>query len=161
MGRRGNVALTLKYVEAVTGEHILASGSHGEKAKGKTAETTAEVVVTIALLGAPIAALWLFEKGEETAIPPGTAFSVFTVGNTVIDLSMLPRAVTVPLNANGANTIKDTLVTGLPRPTSDSSVTVPSLGIMAGTRVNVGAEGHRSCARWRSWEGWAPPRRRN
>src|SRR5206468_8625412 len=60
MGRRGNVALTLKYVEAVTGEHILASGSHGEKAKGKTAETTAEVVVTIALLGAPIAALWLF-----------------------------------------------------------------------------------------------------
>ena len=140
MGRRGNVALTLKYVEAVTGEHILASGSHGEKAKGKTAETTAEVVVSTAVLGAPIAALWLFEKGEETAIPPGTAFSVYTVGDTMIDLSMLPRAATVLLTANGANTIKDTQLTGLPRPTSGSSVTVPSLGIVASTRVNVGAE---------------------
>jgi len=140
MGRRGNVALTLKYVEAVTGEHILASGSHGEKAKGKTAETTAEVVVSTAVLGAPIAALWLFEKGEETAIPPGTAFSVYTDGDTMIDLSMLPRAATVLLTANGANTIKDTQLTGLPRPTSGSSVTVPSLGIVASTRVNVGAE---------------------
>jgi hypothetical protein len=36
MGRRGKVALTLKYVEAVTGEHILASGSRGGEAKGKT-----------------------------------------------------------------------------------------------------------------------------
>jgi len=65
MGRRGKVALTLKYVEAVTGEHILASGSRGETAKGKTGERTAEVVVTTAVFGAPIAALWLFEKGEE------------------------------------------------------------------------------------------------
>jgi hypothetical protein len=140
MGRRGNVALTLKYVEAVTGEHILASGSRGEKANGKTAETTTEVVVTTAVFGAPIAALWLFDKGEESTIPPGTAFSVHTVSDAMIDLSMLPPAARVPLTATGANPIKDGQVTGLPRATSDSAVKVPSLGIVAGTRVNVGAE---------------------
>jgi hypothetical protein len=133
MGRRGNVALTLKYVEAVTGEHILASGSRGEKAKGKTGERTAEVVVTTAVFGAPIAALWLFEKGEESAIPPGTAFSVYTAGDTMIDLSMLPAAA-APLPVTSAQ------FTVLPRPTSGSSVALPSLGIVAATRVNVGAE---------------------
>src|SRR5439155_21754027 len=40
MGRRGNVALTLKYVESVKGEHILASVSIGEYAKGKTEDNT-------------------------------------------------------------------------------------------------------------------------
>src|SRR6184192_973686 len=136
MGRRGNVALTFKYVEAVTGEHILASGSRGEKAKGKTGERTAEVVVTTAVFGAPIAALWLFEKGEESTIPPGTAFSVYTAGDTMIDLSMLPAALTV----TSANVTKDSQFTGLPRPTSDASVALPSLGIVAATRVNVGTE---------------------
>jgi len=138
MGRHGNVALTLKYVEALTGEHILASGSRGEKAKGKTGERTAEVVVTSAVFGAPIAALWLFEKGEESTIPPGTAFSVYTAGDTMIDLSMLPAAA-ASLTVT-ANTTKDSQFTGLPRPTSDSSVALPSLGIVADTRVNVGAE---------------------
>ena len=136
MGRRGKVALTLKYVEAVTGEHILASGSRGEKEKGKTGERTAEVVVTTAVFGAPIAALWLFEKGEESTIPPGTAFFVYTAGDTMIDLSMLPAALTV----TSANVTKDSQFTGLPRPTSDASVALPSLGIVAATRVNVGAE---------------------
>ena len=139
MGRRGKVALTLKYVEAVTGEHILASGSRGEKAKGKTGERTAEVVVTTAVFGAPIAALWLFEKGEESTIPPGTAFSVYTAGDTMIDLSMLPAAST-SLTVTSANVTKDSQFTGLPRPTSDASVALPSLGIVAATRVNVGAE---------------------
>lgn len=133
MGRRGNVALTLNYVEAVTGEHVLASGSRTEKAKGKAAEMTTEVVVTTALLGGPVAALWLFEKGDESTIPPGTAFSVYTVEDTMIDLSNLaPSASPVAPPAIGANV--------LPRPTSDSSMTVPSLGVVVGTRVNVGAE---------------------
>ena len=68
LGRRGSVALSLKYVEAVTGEHILVSGSRGEKAKvnGKAGEKTAEVLVTSAVFGGPIAALWLFEDGEES-----------------------------------------------------------------------------------------------
>ena len=112
MGRRGKVALTLKYVEAVTGEHILASGSRGEKAKGKTGERTAEVVVTTAVFGAPIAALWLFEKGEESTIPPGTAFFVYTAGDTMIDLSMLPVAST-SLTVTSANVTKDSQFTGL------------------------------------------------
>src|SRR6266566_3583193 len=38
MGRRGKVALTLKYVEAVTGEHILASGTAGKRRKEKQAK---------------------------------------------------------------------------------------------------------------------------
>jgi PDZ domain-containing protein len=140
LGRRGSVALSLKYVEAVTGEHILAGGSRGEKAKGKAGEKTAEVVVTSAVFGAPIAALWLFENGEESTIPPGTAFSVYTVGDTMIDLSMLSAAAAPYSTVTGAITIKDSRAIDLPRPTSDSSVALPSLGIVADTRVNVGAE---------------------
>jgi hypothetical protein len=133
MGRRGNVALTLNYVEAVTGEHVLASGSRAEKAKRKPGETATEVVVTTAVLGGPVAALWLFEKGDESTIPPGTAFSVYTIADTLLDLSMLQPAASqvIPLPI-GTNV--------LPRPTSDSSMTVPSLGVVVGTRVNVGAE---------------------
>src|SRR5690349_5061210 len=43
MGRRGNVALTLNYVEAVTGEHILVGGNRAEKGNGKAAKLTAEI----------------------------------------------------------------------------------------------------------------------
>ncbi len=132
MGRRGNVALTLNYVEAVTGEHVLASGDRTEKAKGKAGEMATEVVVTTAVLGGPVAALWLFEKGDESTIPPGTAFSVYTIADTMLDLSMLPAASQVVPPAIGPNL--------LPRPTSDSSMTVPSLGVVVSTRVNVGAE---------------------
>jgi hypothetical protein len=92
MGRRGNVALTLNYVEAVTGEHILASGDRTEKAKGKAWEMATEVVVTTAVLGGPVAALWLFEKGDESTIPPGTAFSMHRIADTMIDLSNLTSA---------------------------------------------------------------------
>ena len=127
-------------MEAITGEHIPASGSRGAKAKGKTGETTAEVVATTAVFGAPIAALWLFENGEESTIPPGTAFSVYTLGDTMIDLSMLPRTAPAPLIVTGTGSLKDSQVIGLPRPTSDSSITLPSLGIVAKTQVNVGAE---------------------
>jgi hypothetical protein len=91
------------------------------------------------MFGAPIAALWLFENGEESTIPPGTAFSVYTAGDTVIDLAMLPAAAT-PLTVTSANITKDSQFTSLPRPTSDSSVALPSLGIVAATRLNVGAE---------------------
>jgi len=140
LGRRGSVALSLKYVEAVTGEHILASGNRGEKAKGKAGEKTAEVVVTSAVFGGPIAALWLFEDGEESIIPPGTAFSVYSVADTMIDLSMLPAAATAASTVTGGNAIKDSQISGLPRPTSDSSVALPSLGVVAETRLNVGAE---------------------
>jgi membrane-associated protease RseP (regulator of RpoE activity) len=133
MGRRGNVALTLNYVEAVTGEHVPAGGSRTEKAKGRAGEMASEVGVATAVLGAPVAALWLFEKGDESTIPPGTAFSVYTVEDTMLDLSMLPpaglQAVPLPIGANG-----------LPRATSTSSTTVPSLGVVVSTRVNVGAE---------------------
>jgi len=133
MGRRGNVALTLNYVEAVTGEHVLASGDRTEKAKGKAGEMATEVVVTTAVLGGPVAALWLFEKGDESTIPTGTAFSVHTIADTMIDLSNLTSAASqVVPPAIGPNM--------LPRATSDSSMTVPSLGVVVGTRVNVGAE---------------------
>jgi hypothetical protein len=133
MGRRGNVGLTLSYVEAVTGEHVLASGSRTEKAKGKAGEMATEVIVTTAALGSRVAALWLFENGEESTIPPGTAFSVYTVEDTMIDLSNLTPTGSPPAPpASGA--------IALPRPTSNSSMTVPSLGVVVGTRVNVGAE---------------------
>ncbi len=132
LGRRGNVALTLNYVEAVTGEHVPANGSRTEKANGKAGEMATEVVVTTAVLGGPVAALWLFEKGDESTIPPGTAFSVYTIADTMLDLSMLPAASQVVPPAIGPNL--------LPRPTSDSSMTVPSLGVVVSTRVNVGAE---------------------
>ena len=46
MGRRGNVALTLTYVEAVTGEHVLVGGNRAEKGKGKAAKITTETAAT-------------------------------------------------------------------------------------------------------------------
>ncbi len=57
----------------------------------------------------------------------------------MIDLSILPAAST-SLTVTTANVTKDSQFTGLPRPTSDASVALPSLGIVAATRVNVGAE---------------------
>lgn len=97
MGRRGHVALTLNYVEAITGEHLLVGGNRYEQGNGKAAKLTAEIALTTAATGGLIGALWLFEKGHDTSIPPGTAFSVYTVGDTTLDISLLaPHAVTAP-----------------------------------------------------------------
>src|SRR5207248_2621836 len=59
MGRRGNVALTLTYVEAVTGEHVLLGGNRAEKGNGKAAKITTEIVATTLLTGGFAGALWL------------------------------------------------------------------------------------------------------
>ena len=45
LGRRGHVAVALKYVESVTGEHVPVSGDRYESGKGKKAEVTTEVAV--------------------------------------------------------------------------------------------------------------------
>jgi hypothetical protein len=151
MGRRGNVALTLSYVEAVTGEHILVGGNRAEKGKGKTAKLTAEIVVTTAVTGGLIGALWLFEKGHDTSIPPGTAFSVYAVGDTTIDLSFLPPPATSPVPAaqtstdsslQSANrpTVTEQATSALPRAMSSSSMAFPALGVVVKTKVNIGAE---------------------
>ena len=145
MGRRGNLALTLTYVEAVTGEHILVGGNRSEKGKGKAAKMTTEIVATTLLTGGLVGALWLFEKGHDTEIPPGTAFSVYTVGDTTIDLANLPSpsppasltvAQAMPPERLGANAPQ----VALPRSTSSSSMTIPALGIVVATRTDVGVE---------------------
>jgi hypothetical protein len=56
IGRRGNVALTVSYVETVTGEHILVSGNRAEQGKGKTAKLATEIIVTTAVTGGFIGA---------------------------------------------------------------------------------------------------------
>jgi len=155
MGRRGNVALTMSYVEAVTGEHVLVGGNRAEKGKGKAAKLTAEIVVTTAVTGGLIGALWLFEKGHDTSIPPGTAFSVYTVGNTTIDLSLLTAAATAPATAAltspdnsslsssaGAKrpVVTEAATNALPRVMSSSSMTFPALGVAVKTMLNIGAE---------------------
>ena len=155
MGRRGNVALTMSYVEAVTGEHVLVGGNRAEKGKGKAAKLTAEIVVTTAVTGGLIGAFWLFEKGHDTSIPPGTAFSVYTVGNTTIDLSLLTPAATAPStaaqtsldNSSSPSSMGETrpdvtqvATNALPRAMSSSPTTFPALGVVVKTMVNIGAE---------------------
>jgi hypothetical protein len=143
MGRRGNVALTLTYVEAVTGEHLLVGGSRAEKGKGKAAKMTTEIVATTLLTGGIVGALWLFEKGHDTSIPPGTAFSVYTIGDTTIDLANLPAsypAGTINIAQATPSERQSTSVVPLPRSTSSSSMTIPALGIVVATRANYGVE---------------------
>src|SRR5438445_9740591 len=101
LGRRGSVALTLSYVEAVTAEHVPVSGNRSEKGKGNAAQMTAEVVAVTALTGA-VGAFLLFETGDGTSIPPGTSFSVYTVADTMIDLSNLPATPLMPPTASQA-----------------------------------------------------------
>jgi membrane-associated protease RseP (regulator of RpoE activity) len=116
--------------------------------------------VTTAVTGGLIGALWLFEKGHDTAIPPGTAFSVYTVGDTTIDLSLLTnpalaQAGAIPMPNAPAPTSNSTpprsvqieqpnadnqAVTVLPRPMASSSMSVPSLGLFVKTRLGLGAE---------------------
>ena len=142
LGRRGSVALTLSYVEAVTGEHVPVSGNRSEKGKGNAAQMTAEVVAVTALTGA-IGAFLLFETGDGTSIPPGTSFSVYTVADTMIDLSNLPATPLMPPTASQAGVSAGLPIanaTTLSRPTASSPMTIPSLGIVVATRVNLGAE---------------------
>jgi len=154
MGRRGNVALTLSYIEAVTGEHILVGGNRAEKGKGKAAKLASEIVVTTALTGGLIGALWLFEKGHDVSIPPGTTFSVYTVGDTTIDLSLLAPQAAIGRGTPLPNLVPDSPlspseyseppntspVTAMPRAMSSSSMAFPLLGVVVKTRVNLGAE---------------------
>jgi hypothetical protein len=91
LGRRGHVAVSLKYAESITGDHVLLSGARSEEGKGKKAKIASEVAVTAVLVGTPLGLLWLFEKGNDSFIPPGTAFTVFTVADTRIDLQQLPK----------------------------------------------------------------------
>jgi hypothetical protein len=156
MGRRGHVALTLSYVEALTGEHILVSGNRAEKGNGKAAKLAAEIVVTTAVTGGLVGALWLFEKGHDTSIPPGTAFSVYTVGDTTIDLSLLaphaapqatpalisagssPVTSSAPLNASKGT--EGSPLNQLPRAMSSAPTAFPALGVVVRTKTNLGAE---------------------
>lgn len=89
IGRRGHVAIALKYVSAVTGEHVLVTGDRQEKGKGKKAKMIGEVAVT-AVFSPAGSLLWLFEKGNDSMIQPGTAFTVYTAADTTLDLTQLP-----------------------------------------------------------------------
>jgi membrane-associated protease RseP (regulator of RpoE activity) len=89
LGRRGRVAVSLKYVESITGEHVLVSGDRQEKGHGKKAKMISEVAAT-ALLSPAGSLLWLFEKGNDSIIQPGTAFTVYTAADTRLDLRQLP-----------------------------------------------------------------------
>ncbi len=143
MGRRGHVALTLSYVEALTGEHILVSGNRAEKGNGKVAKLTAEIVVTTAVTGGIVGALWLFEKGHDTSIPPGTAFSVYTVGDTTIDLSLLSRHAPPQQGSPsiaGNIRIEPAPANVLPRAMASGSTSFPMLGVVVRTKSNIGAE---------------------
>lgn len=93
LGRRGHVAVSLKYTESITGDHVLLTGARAEEGKGKKAKMVGEVAATAVLVGTPIGLLWLFEKGNDSFIPPGTAFTVFTSADTRVDLEQLPKGV--------------------------------------------------------------------
>lgn len=104
LGRRGHVAVSLKYAESVTGDHVLVSGERSEKGDGKKAKMAAEVVVATAIT--PLGLLFLFEKGNETGIAPGTAFTVFAAADTQIDLEQLPAgAKLLRTRPNGAENL--------------------------------------------------------
>ncbi len=89
LGRRGHVAVSLKYAESVTGEHVPVSGDRSEQGNGKKAKIATEVVVATAFT--PLGLLFLFEKGNDSAIAPGTAFTVYAAADTQIDLEQLPK----------------------------------------------------------------------
>lgn len=89
LGRRGRVAVSLKYAEAVTGEHVPLSGERRESGQGKKAEMATEVVVGAAIT--PLGFLFLFEPGDSSVIAPGTAFTVYTAADKQLDLGQLPK----------------------------------------------------------------------
>lgn len=89
LGRRGHVAVSLKYAEAVTGEHVPLSGERRESGRGKKAEVATEVAVGAAVT--PLGFLFLFEPGDSSVITPGTAFTVYTAADTQLDLEQLPK----------------------------------------------------------------------
>jgi PDZ domain len=89
LGRRGHVAIALKYVESVTGEHVLVSGSRQEQGSGKKAKMVGEVVATALLVSPAGSLLWLLEKGNDSMIQPGTAFTVYAAGDVILDLRQL------------------------------------------------------------------------
>jgi len=144
MGRRGKVALTMSYVEAVTGEHVLVGGNRAQQGEGKAAKLTAEIALTTAATGGLIGALWLFEKGHETSIPPGTAFSTYTTGDTTIDLSLLSAAAGLSTADTSSPSTADHQVTGdaslLSKPMANGSMDFPTLGLVVKTKINRGAE---------------------
>ena len=92
VGRRGHIGISLKYVESITGDHVFVSGNRQEKGDGKKAKMIAEVGAT-ALITPIGSLLWLFEKGNDTVIQPGTAFTVYTASDTTLDLKHLPAGV--------------------------------------------------------------------
>src|SRR5258708_34460758 len=49
LGRRGHVAVSLKYAESVIGDHVLVSGERSEKGDGKKAKIATEVVIATAI----------------------------------------------------------------------------------------------------------------
>jgi hypothetical protein len=89
LGRRGHVAISLKYAEAVTGEQVPVSGNREEGGKGNKAEVATEVAVGTALT--PLGLLLLFETGDGSVIAPGTAFTVYTAADKQLDLELLPK----------------------------------------------------------------------
>lgn len=93
LGRRGHVGISLKYVESITGEHVFVTGNRSEKGEGKKAKIVTEVAATTLLTGGAIGLLWLFEKGNDSMIQPGTAFTVYTAGDMQINLQELPAGV--------------------------------------------------------------------
>ena len=89
LGRRGHVAVSLKYAEAVTGERVPLSGERRESGHGKKAEVATEVAIGAAVT--PLGFLFLFEPGDSSVIAPGTAFTVYTAADTQLDLEQLPK----------------------------------------------------------------------
>jgi hypothetical protein len=89
LGRRGHVAVSLKYAEAVTGEHVPLSGERRESGRDRKAEVATEIAVGAAVT--PLGFLFLFEPGDSSVIAPGTAFTVYTAADTQLDLEQLPK----------------------------------------------------------------------
>src|SRR5205814_9001180 len=120
----------------LTGEHLLVGGNRYEKGDGKAAKLTAEIAVTTVATGGLIGALWLFEKGHDTSIPPGTAFSVYTVGDTTLDISLFapPHAETVP--SGGTPLAQSSSSTVLPAAMSSAPISFPGLGVLVRTKIN-------------------------
>lgn len=87
IGRRGKLDLTVDSVQLVNGERIAVRADHAAEGKSSTGNMAAALTTTAVLVGAPIASLWLLKHGQNTEVPVGSSFFVYTTGDIKTDLS--------------------------------------------------------------------------
>jgi hypothetical protein len=93
-GRGGKLAIAIETVQLVTGEnaHLRASEARTTgRSKGMITDMAAWTIYTGGL-GVPLAPLFLFEHGEEMAIPVGTRFTAFFDGELQLDRTSVIEA---------------------------------------------------------------------